>query len=151
MNPLVRNLFHELADLPHDERERVLAEPGISPEVRAEVESLLRFDSAEDPTEVYWGPYRRVRVLGVGGMGNVYLAERTDGEIQRQVAIKLLRTDIHRPAWRERFLQERQLLAYLNHPSIAHLIDAGHTSDGRPYLVMEYVDGIPIDEYSSKM
>jgi serine/threonine protein kinase len=151
MNPLVRNLFHELADLPHEEREKVLAEPGISPEVRAEVESLLNFDSLDDPTETYWGPYRRVRVLGVGGMGNVYLAERTDGEIQRQVAIKLLRTDIHRPAWRDRFLKERQFLAYLNHPAIAHLIDAGTTKEGHPYLVMEYVDGIPIDEYTAGM
>jgi serine/threonine protein kinase len=151
MNPLVRNLFHELADLPHEERERVLAEQGISPEIRAEVESLLTFDSPEVSANVHWGPYRRVRVLGAGGMGTVYLAERTDGEIQQQVAIKFLRDDVQRPAWRERFLKERQLLAYLNHPSIAHLIDAGKTKDGHPYLVMEYVDGIPIDEYSEGM
>jgi tetratricopeptide (TPR) repeat protein len=151
MNPLVRNLFHELADLPHEERERVLAEQGISPEIRAEVESLLTFDSPEVSANVHWGPYRRVRVLGAGGMGTVYLAERTDGEIQQQVAIKFLRDDVQRAAWRERFLQERQLLAYLNHPSIAHLIDAGKTKDGHPYLVMEYVDGMPIDEYSEGM
>ena len=151
MNPLVRNLFHELADLPHEERERVLAEQGISSEVRAEVESLLSFDSPEVSANAHWGPYRRVRILGAGGMGTVYLAERSDGEIQQQVAIKFLRDDVQRPAWRERFLKERQLLAYLNHPSIAHLIDAGKTKDGHPYLVMEYVDGIPIDEYTAGM
>ncbi len=80
-------------------------------------------------------------------MGTVYLAERTDGEIQQSVAVKLLRADDHRPAFRKRFLRERQFLASLNHPSIAHVIDAGHTDDGRPYLVMEYVDGVPIDIY----
>jgi tetratricopeptide (TPR) repeat protein len=84
-------------------------------------------------------------------MSTVYLAERTDGEIQQKVAIKFLRTDIQRPAWRELFLKERQLLAYLNHPSIAHLIDAGHTDDGQPYLVMEYVDGVAIDEYTKNL
>src|SRR6185369_11662159 len=151
MNPLVRNLFHELADLPHEERERLLAEQGISPEVRAEVESLLSFDSPKESADVYWGPYRRVGILGAGGMGTVYLAERIDGEIQQQVAIKFLRDDVHRPAWRDRFLKERQLLSYLNHPSIAHLIDAGKTKEGQPFLVMEYVDGIPIDEYTAKM
>lgn len=85
--------------------------------------------------------------LGSGGMGTVYLAERSDGEIQQSVAVKLLRADNHRPAFRKRFLRERQFLASLNHPSIAHVIDAGHTDDGRPYLVMEYVDGVPIDVY----
>jgi tetratricopeptide (TPR) repeat protein/tRNA A-37 threonylcarbamoyl transferase component Bud32 len=151
MNPLVRSLFNELADLPAGERAKVLAAHEISPDVRAEVESLLSFDSGAESLDMQWGPYRGIAVLGTGGMGTVYLAERTDGELQQKVAIKSLRTDIGRPAWRDRFLKERQLLSYLNHPSIAHLIDAGHTSDGRPYLVMEYVDGIPIDEYSSKM
>lgn len=95
------------------------------------------------------GPYRHVRLLGSGGMGAVYLAERSDGELQRQVAVKLLHRGADRPAWRDRFLKERQLLASLNHPAIAHMVDAGHTADGRPYLVMEYVDGVPIDVYAS--
>jgi serine/threonine protein kinase len=151
MNPLVRSLFDELVDVSRSERERLFAERSITPEVRSEVESLLDYDSLDTSAEVYWGPYKRVRVLGSGGMSTVYLAERTDGEIQQLVAIKFLRTDIQRPAWRERFLKERQLLSYLNHSSIAHLIDAGHTKDGRPYLVMEYVDGVPIDEYASSM
>jgi serine/threonine protein kinase len=95
------------------------------------------------------GPYRLIRLLGSGGMGAVYLAERSDGEIQQKVAVKLLRADAHRPAWRARFLKERQLLASLHHPSIVHVIDAGHTDDGRPYLVMEYVEGTPIDVYAA--
>jgi serine/threonine protein kinase len=151
MNPLVRSLFHELANLSQPEREEVFAKKAVPQEVRAEVEALLGFDLREDHDETHWGPYRAVRVLGTGGMSTVYLAERTDGEIEQKVAIKLLRTDIQRPTWRDRFLKERQLLAYLNHPSIVHLIDAGHTTDDRPYLVMEYVNGIPIDEYTANM
>lgn len=164
----VRVLFHELADLAPGERERVLAERRIQPEVRAEVESLLSFEStraksltacvagaAEDMLDGAagrepgsCGPYRLARLLGSGGMGAVYLAERADGEIEQKVAIKLLRADGHRPGWRDRFLRERQLLASLNHPSIVHVIDAGHTDDGRPYLAMEYVEGVPIDVYA---
>jgi serine/threonine protein kinase len=151
MDPLVRSLFHELADLSHVEREKIFVEQGISPELRAEVESLLRFDFSENHTNMHWGSYRPVGVLGTGGMATVYLAERTDGEIFHKAAIKVLRTDVQRPEWRNRFLKERQLLAYLNHPSIVHLIDAGHTSDGQPYLVMEYVNGIPVDEYTANM
>jgi len=96
------------------------------------------------------GVYTLVRPIGEGGMGTVWLAERRDGEIQQQVAVKFLGPG-QRPAWRERFLRERQLLASLSHASIVHVIDAGHTSDGRPYLVMEYVDGRPIDVYSATL
>ena len=169
MNHDVRLLFHELADLSSEERERVLSERRITPEIRQEIDSLLSFDSADLQSltvcvadaagEVLdsdqgrdlgsCGPYRLVRPLGAGGMGTVYLAERTDGEIQHRVAVKLLRADGHRPAFRNRFLRERQFLASLNHPSIVHVIDAGHTDDGRPYLVMEYVDGVPIDVYGA--
>jgi tetratricopeptide (TPR) repeat protein len=171
MNSVVRLLFHQVADLTRSERERLFAERQIGPEVRAEIESLLSFDSTSDhglservanavgevlesshnAELVHWGPYRRVRVLGTGGMGTVYLAERTDGEIQQQVAVKVLRADADRPAWHERFLKERQLLASLNHPSIAHLLDAGRTADGRPYLVMEYVNGVTIDVHAKTM
>jgi len=112
-------------------------------------EEALTSDNAGELS--YCGPYRLVRLLGSGGMGAVYLGERTDGEIQQQVAVKLLRAGADRPAWRDRFLRERQLLADLNHPSIARLLDAGHTSDGRPYLVMEYVDGVPIDTYAADL
>jgi len=84
-------------------------------------------------------------------MGAVYLAERTDGEIQQKVAVKVLRAGSDRPAWRDRFLKERQLLANLNHPSIAHILDAGHSGDSGPYLVMEYVDGVSIDVYCATL
>jgi len=95
------------------------------------------------------GSYTILGSIGEGGMGSVWLGERTDGEIQRKVAIKLLTAGSYRQGWRDRFLRERQLLASLSHPSIVHLLDAGHASDGRPYLVMEYVDGSPIDEYAA--
>lgn len=92
------------------------------------------------------GPYRLVRLLGRGGMGEVHLAERADGEYRGQVAIKLLAGPFG--AERERRLRhERQILASLRHPGIAALYDGGITEDGQPYLVMEHVDGRPIDEY----
>jgi serine/threonine protein kinase/tetratricopeptide (TPR) repeat protein len=97
------------------------------------------------------GSYTIVAPIGEGGMGTVWLSERTDGEIQRKVAIKFLTGGSYRPGWRDRFLRERQLLASLSHPSIVHLLDAGHASDGRPYLVMEYVDGDPIDVYAARV
>src|SRR5262249_36764428 len=113
---------------------------GLTASVHDAADEVLKSDAEL----VHWGPYRRVRILGVGGMGTVYLAERADG-IQQFVAVKVLRADVDRPAWHERFLKERRLLASLDHPSIARLIDAGRTGDGTPYLVMEYVDGVPID------
>jgi serine/threonine protein kinase len=171
MDHLARLLFHELADMVPEEREKLFAERQIAPELRAEVESLLSFDSesassltdcVSDTAEEmlrsgdtrefsYCGPYRLVRLLGSGGMGSVYLAERSDGEIQQKVAVKVLRAGADRPAWRDRFLKERQLLANLNHPSIAHILDAGHSGDSGPYLVMEYVDGVSIDGYCAAL
>ncbi len=169
MNHEVRLLFREVADLPPAERERVFSSRQIDPEIRAEVESLLSFDSgATQPFPVSishlaqealrfvepgrprsCGPYRLVRLLGSGGMGSVYLAERADGEIRQRVAVKLLHAGTEHTSWRERFLQERQVLADLNHPSVARLLDAGSTEDGRPYLVMEYVEGAAIDVYAA--
>ena len=149
----------------------MLAERRIAPDLCAEVESLLTHDatsgesltrrvsaamretlrSGNGPSSYTCGPYRLVQLLGAGGMGAVYLAERRDGEIEQQVAVKLLRADSDRPAWRDRFLRERQFLAHLNHASIARLLDAGRTGDGRPYLVMEYVRGVAIDEYAASL
>jgi serine/threonine protein kinase len=171
MDHQVRLLFHELVDLSPRERQRVMVERQIAPELRAELESLLSFNSLEvrhltacvsgaaeevlqsvNGLDVHdCGPYRLVRLLGRGGMGAVYLGERTDGEIQQTVAVKLLGADGHRPGWRDRFLRERQLLASLNHPSIVHVIDAGQTGDGRPYLVMEYVEGVSIDLHAATL
>jgi tRNA A-37 threonylcarbamoyl transferase component Bud32 len=97
------------------------------------------------------GPYELVHLLGRGGMGAVFLAKRTDGEVEQRVAIKFVRNASEEPAFRDRFLRERQILASLSHPGIARLLDAGHTSAGQPYLVMEYVDGIPIDVYAEAL
>ncbi|MBV9781009.1 MAG: serine/threonine protein kinase, partial [Acidobacteriaceae bacterium] len=94
------------------------------------------------------GPYVLLRVLGEGGMGRVFMAARADEQYQQFVAIKLM----HAGVWQsetmlQRFQRERQILANLNHPNIARLLDGGMTSDGSPYLVMELVDGTPIDEH----
>lgn len=164
-------LFHEVADLSSVEREEYYARRLIPSSLRDEIELLLRFDAESESltdrvagaadeffaTEANaaqsseWGPYRVIRPLGQGGMGTVYLARRADGEVEQQVAIKVVRAGPDLAAFQERFLDERQILATLNHPGIARLLDAGHTGDGEPYLVMEYIDGVPIDAYSSKL
>jgi serine/threonine-protein kinase len=93
------------------------------------------------------GPYRVVREIGRGGMGVVYLAERADAEYRRRVAIKIVRAGFGARELEDRFRHERQILASLDHPHIARLYDGGVTEDGRPYLVMELVEGEPIDRY----
>ena len=93
------------------------------------------------------GPYELVRELGSGGMGSVYLARRTDGVHLQPVAIKLLRPSHLSPILVHRFEQERRILASLDHPNIARLLDGGTTEDGLPYCVMELVDGVPINQY----
>jgi serine/threonine-protein kinase len=93
------------------------------------------------------GPYQVVRELGRGGMGTVYLAERADGQFQQRVAIKVLRPDMASDDILQRFDQERRILASLQHAAIARLFDGGTTDDGRPYFVMEYADGVPIDAH----
>ncbi|HKY99343.1 MAG TPA: serine/threonine-protein kinase [Gemmatimonadaceae bacterium] len=97
------------------------------------------------------GAYRLDRQIGHGGMSRVYLAERTDGEFDQQVTVKLLRAGLDSPGDRERFRRERQILARLNHPNIAKLLDGGVTTDGVPYLVMEYVEGEAIDRYCKRL
>ncbi len=140
-------------------------------ELRREVESLVRsaveaetmyegdalwLPAAQDAVNLALGPavigtrvdsYRIVRELGHGGMGRVYLAERADGEFDQQVAIKLVGAGLFTNALRERFREERRILAALDHPNIARLIDGGTMPDGQPYVVLEYVDGSAIDEY----
>jgi serine/threonine-protein kinase len=96
------------------------------------------------------GAWRIVRVIGSGGMGRVYLGERDDADdpgFRQRVAIKLSRAELATPGLEERFLRERRVLANLEHPNIARLLDGGTTADGRPYFVMEYVDGRPIDSW----
>jgi tetratricopeptide (TPR) repeat protein/predicted Ser/Thr protein kinase len=169
VTPEIEKLLDVAAQIPSERRAQFLARQCPDPQVRAEVSALIRYaDDAEScfeeaiqgvaaslrsrhepsPGDTI-GSYRIVSLVDRGGMGSVYLAERADGEIQQRVAVKLLRSDGHRPGWRERFLKERQLLASLHHPSIVHVIDAGHTGDGQPFLVMEHVEGVPIDRYAA--
>ncbi|QDH71537.1 serine/threonine-protein kinase [Marilutibacter alkalisoli] len=93
------------------------------------------------------GPYRLDRLLGEGGMGQVWLASRADGLYQRRVALKLLRPGLTSHDLRLRFTREREILARLAHPHIARLLDAGISAEGLPYLALEYVDGTPITDY----
>lgn len=92
------------------------------------------------------GPYSIIECLGFGGMGEVYLARRVD-DFDHRVAIKVLRKGRATGAWLQRFARERQLLAHLGHPNIAGLLDGGSTDEGLPYLVMEYVDGLAVDDF----
>src|SRR5215213_5628153 len=138
--------------------------------LRAEVESLLGYQerarnfiespayvlNAELFTDGYdsaqvegrqIGSYRIVREIGQGGMGAVFLAERSDGEFQQKVALKIVGRGFGGSELARRFRQERQILASLNHPNIARLLDGGMSEDGEPFLVMEYVEGVRIDSY----
>ena len=92
------------------------------------------------------GPYRLKRKLGEGGMGTVYLAEQSK-PVRRTVALKIIRSGLDSHQVIARFEAERQALAMMDHPNIAGVLDAGETEDGRPYFVMEYVDGLPITEF----
>ncbi len=112
---------------------------GISPPEPKDMEADLRGRRI--------GAYRLVRLLGRGGMGAVYLAERADGQFEKRVAVKLLPLGMDSEQTRRRFLTERQVLAGLEHPNIARLLDGGIAEDGTPYFVMEWVEGRPIDRH----
>ena len=128
-------------------------DPSLVPDTPAAVFAAPLLTSGSDsgmraPDITAIEPYRLVRELGRGGMGTVYLGERADGELDRRVAIKLMRRGTGDDATlRRRFRDERQILATLEHPHIATLIDGGVMPDGRLYFVMQYVDGVPIDRY----
>ena len=116
----------------------------------AEVAAALVAEAGEptrqgEPSRI--GSYRLVKQIGRGGMSRVFLAERDDGAFEQRVAIKLLRRGLDSKIDHDRFRAERQILATLDHPNIARLLDGGITSDGAPYLVLEHVDGEPIDAY----
>jgi serine/threonine protein kinase len=164
----VKTAFDGLRELtPEEARARLVADAGLTPEVREEVASLLR---AQDESRGFLetaggvnlalaqvipdplvgaslGAYRIEREIGRGGMGAVYEAVRADAEYEKRVALKVLQAGSATAAILERFRTERQILASLDHPNIARLIDAGTTADGRPYFVMELVDGLAIDEH----
>jgi eukaryotic-like serine/threonine-protein kinase len=142
---------------------------GADAALRREVESLLAADAhaasfiespavarravpegAESIAGLRLGAYRVVGELGRGGMGAVYLAVRADDLFEKRVAVKLVKRGMDTDEIVRRFEHERQILAALEHPNVARLIDAGATADGRPYFVMEYVEGVPIDEYCER-
>lgn len=165
----IEELFNAALDLPADARRTLLEEERArDPNLVDEVESLLRAEGATEglfegqiqqaareviearpPLEEgdRVGAYQVVKKLGEGGMGMVFLAERADAEYEARVAIKILRSGAADPHLLERFRAERQILASLEHPSVARLIDGGATPRGYPYVVMEYVDGEPLDVY----
>jgi serine/threonine protein kinase/TolB-like protein/Tfp pilus assembly protein PilF len=166
----VKTILEAVLGQPTGERVAFLAGAcGGDDALRAEVESLLASDERasrfmptaalqdalqrlpEAPTRVLTGvrvgAYRIVSEIARGGMGAVYLAEREDGEYHKQVAIKLVKDGGDSESVVRRFRQERQILAELEHPNIARLLDGGRTDDGLPYFVMEHVEGMPIDAY----
>ena len=164
----VADVFADTIEQPSEDRAAFLAEACAGdPPLLAAVERLIAAQSGADPeflqrldptslAEIIQslrtpldraGPYRLVREIGSGGMGQVFLGERADGQFEQRVAIKLLKRGMDSDAILSRFLRERQILAALEHPHIARLLDGGVADDGRPYLVMEYVEGEPITRY----
>ncbi len=172
----VSELLSEALELPENSRDSwVEKQSGVSAATAAEVKSLIRaelrhrelsaqainqgapaepeeVDEGDEPGEsgerpLRFGSYETLRVLGRGGMGVVYLARRADGEFDRTVALKVIAAPFASGDFIQRFRTERQLLAGLTHPHIAQLLDGGVTADGDPYLVMEYIDGQPLDRY----
>jgi eukaryotic-like serine/threonine-protein kinase len=156
----IEALFEAALELPERDRAPWLeTECAGDPELMAEVHALLAAHEMADQlfgdrpgaeAHQLLGPYRVLRELGRGGMGVVYLAERADGHFRRRVAIKLADTKDTKDPVYQRFLAERQILAGLDHPNIARLLDGGISEDGRPYLVMEYVEGLPITTYCER-
>ena len=144
-----KQLLQQALELKPEHRSAFLSEAsGGDRELQLEVESLLAFESDEPKSEaVHLGPYRVLREIGRGGMGVVYLAERDDKLFEKQVAVKVLETILQPAVLVQRFEAERRILARLEHPSIARLIDAGMTAGGKPYFVLEYVDGTMLRDY----
>jgi serine/threonine-protein kinase len=159
-------LFHAALEEPEGTRDAFLAahhdtDPDLVAQVRAMLEEDARADSLLDrdlgraaqavlgefaPQDL--GPYHIIRLIGSGGMGAVYLAERRD--LASQVAVKVLRDATLSPGRRERFLAEQRMLAQLQHPSIARIHDAGDRADGTLWFVMEFVDGMPLTDFAEQ-
>jgi eukaryotic-like serine/threonine-protein kinase len=166
----IEALFDEAAALPAAERADFLARAcGADLEMRGEIESLLAADekaagflgqpalsTADAPPALAslvgrrLGHYRVEARLGEGGMSTVYLAVRADDTYQQKVALKVLGYGAGHTDLAARFRAERQILASLDHPGIARLLDGGTADDGRPYLVMEYIEGAPLDQYCDR-
>ena len=160
----VKNLVADALDRPEAEREAFIGQSADQTTVRREAASILaqspdRLEACANDlinderhlmTGRRIGAYAILRELGRGGMGAVYLAERADGAFEKRVAIKILKRGTDTDEVLKRFRSERQILARLNHPNIAGLLDAGETDDGLPYFVMEYVNGRSITAYAQQ-
>ena len=169
----LKDIFHSARELPSSERAAFLTGAcGSDEQLRREIEALLESDRAaddfiadpparlvadafggsDDPSDAgrMIGQYRLLECIGSGGMGAVYLANRADQQFQMQVAIKLIKRGMDTDSVLRRFQHERQILASLEHPNIARLLDGGTTEDGVPYFVMEYIDGHRIDRYAEE-
>ena len=159
--------FDQALELPPVQRQRWLADQcGEDQPMLEELQALIAAQSQRDaildrPAAGHFEAqalaagdcvdrYRIVRPLGQGGMGSVYLVERIDGEFSQRAALKVIAPGHAHPVLVERFRRERQIMASLDHPGIARLIDGGHTDRGWPYLVMDYVEGEPIDRYCER-
>jgi eukaryotic-like serine/threonine-protein kinase len=161
----VQDAIEDALDVPMSDRESWLADRFPDrPAIRAEVARLLRAHQQDGPLDrltaamdsfaaapveqaTRIGVWRLHELLGRGGMGSVYRAERADGQYSQRAALKLLRQDVADPDLRRRFYAERQILARIEHPGIARILDGGVTDDGRPWFAMEYVEGLPIDRW----
>jgi len=165
----ISTIFHRALDMHGDDRTAVLDQLcGSDDTIRREVEAMLDAHERSGGLRVERrlltgiieeasagtltpgarvGPYRIDSLVGAGGMGDVYRAERADGAYQQTVALKVLRSGLRTAEMVRRFRIERQALARLVHPGIATILDAGALDDGRPYIVLEYVDGVPVTKY----
>ena len=160
----VKSLFDALLDRPAVEHNALISAAALPADAEAELRTLLRHHAqatggflaepaAQPPSAApaarlgqRLGSWSLVRALGEGGMGEVFEARRADGSYEGRAAVKLLKRGMDSAAVLQRFAQERNALARLNHPHIARLLDAGASGEGQPYFVMEYVDGRPIHE-----
>ncbi len=163
----IETYFHKALELPVSQRNAFIGEQFANqPQVRDAILRMLEHaentaslnaiveqaassvvDSSVDLTGTMAGNYQLIRKIDSGGMGAVYLAERADQQFQKQVAVKLINTAVREPYLAARFIEERQTLANLEHANITRLYDGGSTDNDIPFLVMEYVDGTPLDRY----
>ncbi len=166
----VRDVLESALELPPEQRSRFLDESCADANLRAEIESLIAsHDQAgaevlnnppvlliEDEARFRLPPGKRIGIYEIveeiaqGGMGAVYRATRADGEYKQVVAIKIVRAELGAALTNARFRNERQILASLDHPNIAKILDGGTTSEGLPYFVMEFIDGLPITDYCNR-
>ena len=152
----LQELFHLTEMTREEDRERVLEENCADPQLRRRVMAILRGANMESEEKVPGGasflsgkigPYSLIRHLGSGGIGSVYLVERMVGGALQRSALKVLAPHAAGPSFVERFHREQHILGSLDHPNITRMLDGGLSEGGQPYLVMEYVDGVPLDVY----